>query len=100
MIDRIAYAFTPSRWKGRSLVIVSVGFVVVAALTIVQRALVADGAIGWTITAIHAAVVIVVVPLLIGRTVREWRARSADRSAGVGHRVARGGDGGAAPSGQ
>jgi Na+/melibiose symporter-like transporter len=76
-VERVAHAFTPSEWSGRSFAVVSVVFVVVAATTVVQRALVADGAVGWTITAIHAVIVAIVVPLLIGRAVRERRAAQA-----------------------
>lgn len=72
-IDRIAHAFNPAEWKKRSLVIVSVIFVLVAALTVVQRALVADSATGWTITAIHALIVVIAVPLLLRRSWRDWR---------------------------
>ena len=73
-IDRIAHAFSPVEWKGRSLVIAIVVFVTVASLTVVQRALLADSATGWVVTSIHGAIVVVVVPLLTIRTVREWRA--------------------------
>jgi hypothetical protein len=73
-IDRIAHAFSPVEWKGRSLAIAIVVFVAVATLTVVQRALLADGAMGWVITSIHGAIVVVVVPALTIRTVRDWRA--------------------------
>ena len=73
-IDRIAKAFDPSSWKRSSLVVVSVVFAVVAALTVVQRALVADSTVGWVITAINGAIVVVGVPLLIRRGWRDWEA--------------------------
>jgi hypothetical protein len=73
-IDRIAHAFTPAAWKGRSLVVVIVVFVTVATMTVVQRALLADSTVGWVITAIHGAIVAVVVPLLTFRAIRDWRA--------------------------
>ncbi len=76
-IDRIAHAFNPVEWKGRSLAIAIVVFVLVASLTVVQRALLADSAMGWVFTAVHAAIVLAVVPLLTIRTVREWRAARA-----------------------
>jgi hypothetical protein len=71
-IDRIAHAFSPVGWSRRWLSVVSFVFVAVATLTVVQRALVADSAIGWIVTAIHGAIVLVVVPLLLRRTWREW----------------------------
>lgn len=73
-IDRIAHAFSPARWEGRWLAVAIVVFVAVASLTVVQRALLADSAMGWVFTAVHGAIVAVVVPLLTIRTVREWRA--------------------------
>jgi len=73
-IDRIAHAFTPAEWKGRSLAVAIVALVMVAALTVVQRALLADSAMGWVITAIHGTIVIVAVPALSMRAVRDWRA--------------------------
>lgn len=82
-IDRIAHAFTPAEWKGRSLAVAIVVFVAVAALTVVQRALLADGAMGWVITAIHGAIVAVVVPLLTIRAVRDWRAAQGSQPRGV-----------------
>lgn len=75
MLDRIAHAFSPAEWSGRWLVVGIVVFAAVAAITVVQRALLADGPVGWTITVVHGLVVIVVVPLLSLRTVRQWRAR-------------------------
>ncbi|MEQ8840737.1 MAG: hypothetical protein RIB98_07125 [Acidimicrobiales bacterium] len=73
-LDRIAHAFNPAEWRGRSLVIAIVVFVFVAVVTVVQRALVSDSTMAWVITGIHGALVAVVVPLLVRRTVREWRA--------------------------
>jgi len=77
-IDRIAHAFTPAEWKGRSLAIAIVVFVIVATITVVQRALLADSATGWVITAIHGAIVVAAVPALSFRAVRDWRAAQAD----------------------
>ena len=82
-IDRLARAFTPAEWSGRALVGAIVLFAVVGAITVVQRALVAKGAVGWTITGVHAAIVIVVVPLLSRRAIREWRAAQDQPSMGV-----------------
>ena len=76
-VERIAHAFSPAEWTGRSLVLGSVVFAVVAAVTVVQRALVADSAVGWTITTIHALIAVVAVPVLVLRTAREWRAAQA-----------------------
>ena len=75
MLDRIAHAFSPAEWTGRWLVVGIVAFALVAVITVVQRALLADGPVGWAITAVHALVVVVVVPLLTVRTVRQWKAR-------------------------
>lgn len=71
-IDRLAHAFTPAEWKRRSLVIASVVFVIVAALTVVQRALVADSTTGWVITGVHGAIVAIGVPSLIRYAWRDW----------------------------
>ena len=71
-VDRIAHAFSPAEWKRSWLVIVSVVFAVVAGLTVLQRALVANSATGWAITAIHGAIVVLGVPLLLRHTWREW----------------------------
>jgi hypothetical protein len=73
-IDRLAHAFDPARWTRRWLVIGIVVFAGVAVLTVVQRALIAEGTAGWVVTAVHGAVVVLVVPALVFRTVREWRA--------------------------
>ena len=82
-IDRIAHAFSPAEWKGRSLAAVIVLFAVVAALSVLQRALLADSVMGWVITGIHGAIVVVVVPLLTRRAVREWRAAQPVQASGV-----------------
>ena len=73
-IDRLAHAFDPSGWNKRNLIIASVAFPLVLAVTVLQRALVSDNAGEWTITAIHAAICVVIVPLLLRYTWREWRA--------------------------
>lgn len=80
-VARIAHAFNPSEWSGRSLVVAIVVFAFVGAVTVVQRALVADDTVGWAITAVHGAVVSVGVPVLSMRAVRDWRA--AQPSMGV-----------------
>lgn len=72
-MERLAHAFTPAEWRGRSLAVVSAVFVFVAVMTVVQRALVSDSAAAWTFTAVHGLVVVIVVPVLIRRAVREWR---------------------------
>jgi hypothetical protein len=76
-IERIAHAFSPAEWSGRWLAVSIVVFAVVATTTVVQRALLAEGTMGWIITATHGTIVAVVVPALAIRTVREWRARQA-----------------------
>ncbi|MEM7142674.1 MAG: hypothetical protein AAF548_16750 [Actinomycetota bacterium] len=73
-VDRIAHAMTPAEWKRSSLIVVSVIFASVAAMTVVQRALIANDLTGWIITGIHAVVVLVAVPLLIRYAWREWAA--------------------------
>ena len=82
-IDRIAHAFSPVEWKWRSLVVAIVVFATVAAITIVQRALFADSVMGWVFTAVHGAIVVVGVPALSIRAVRDWRAARADQPRGV-----------------
>ncbi|MEZ5243745.1 MAG: hypothetical protein R2707_01510 [Acidimicrobiales bacterium] len=82
-IDRIAHAFSPAEWKGRSLVIAIAVFATVAAVTVVQRALFADSTMGWIFTAVHGAIVVVGVPVLSVRAVRDWRAAQADQPSGV-----------------
>jgi hypothetical protein len=79
-IERLAHAFTPAEWSGPALVIGIVVFAAVLVLTVVQRALVVDSAVGWAFTTIHGAIVVVIVPLLSVRTVREWRALRADQA--------------------
>ncbi|MDW3217842.1 MAG: hypothetical protein R8F63_04450 [Acidimicrobiales bacterium] len=71
-IERLAHAFDPSSWKRRSLLVVSVVFALVATLTVVQRALVADSTTGWIITAVHGVIVVIAVPLLVRHAWREW----------------------------
>lgn len=74
-IERIAHAFSPAEWSGRWLAAGIVVFAGVAVITVIQRALLADSAVGWMFTAVHALIVVVVVPVLSMRTVRQWRAR-------------------------
>lgn len=76
VLDWLAHAFDPSRWRRSSLVIASAVFVLVAIVTVVQRILVADSAVGWAITVVHATVVVVAVPALIRHA---WRSRRAAR---------------------
>jgi hypothetical protein len=77
VLERVAHALDPAGWKGPSVAVGLVVFAGVLALTVVQRALVADSTTAWILTALHGAVVVVVVPALSWRTVREWRARRA-----------------------
>ena len=77
LIDRIAHAFSPAEWSGRWLAAVIVVFAAVAVMTVVQRALITDGAMGWIITSIHGLIVVVVVPVLTVKTIREWRTAQA-----------------------
>lgn len=79
-IDRIAHAFNPAEWKGRSLAGAIVVFAAVAALTVVQRALVADSPTGWAITVVHGLIVVLAVPALTTKAVRDWRAAQPDQS--------------------
>lgn len=76
-VERIAHAFDPSSWKRSSLVVVSVLFALIAGLTVLQRALIADSTTGWVITGIHAAIVVVAVPVLVRYAWREWAAANA-----------------------
>ncbi|MEM8707093.1 MAG: hypothetical protein AAGE98_11600 [Actinomycetota bacterium] len=73
-IDRLAHAFDPSGWKKRNLLIASVLFPVVLAVTVLQRALVSDNTAEWTITGVHAAICVVIVPMLLRHAWREWNA--------------------------
>lgn len=82
-IDRIAHAFSPVEWKWRSLVVAIAVFAAVAAVTVVQRALFADSVMGWVFTAAHGAIVLVGVPALSIRAVREWRTARRDQPSGV-----------------
>ena len=72
-LERLAHALTPWEWSGRALAAGIVALVVFGVLIVVQRALVADSAVGWVITALHALVVAIAVPLLAMRAVRRWR---------------------------
>lgn len=76
-VERIAHAFDPSSWKRSSLVVVSVLFALIAGLSVVQRALVADSTTGWVITAVHGVIVVVAVPALIRYAWREWATANA-----------------------
>ena len=79
-INRLAHAFDPSGWKKRNLVLVSVAFPSVLAMTVLQRALVADSTAAWAITAIHGLICVVLVPLLLRSTWRNWRASNPQQS--------------------
>ena len=78
-IAQIAHAFDPSSWKKRSLVIASVTLPFVLGVTVLQRAIVADSTAEWIITALHGAVVAVVVPVLLRIAWRDWNAAQAER---------------------
>jgi hypothetical protein len=80
-MERLAHALTPWEWRGRTLALLIVVFAVVAAVTVVQRALVAEGAVGWTFVGVHTAVATLAVGGLSIRAVRRWRRL---RSAGLG----------------
>lgn len=77
-IERIAHAFDPSGWKRRSLVVASVLLPLVLTITVVQRAIVADAAAEWVLVGLHGMAVVVLVPLLLRRTWREWRKAQAE----------------------
>ncbi|MEM9467274.1 MAG: hypothetical protein AAGA90_18010 [Actinomycetota bacterium] len=77
-IGRIAHAFDPSGWRKRSLVVASIVLPIVLGVTVVQRAIVADSTTEWVITALHAAAVVVIVPVLLRIAWRDWRAAQAE----------------------
>lgn len=79
-ISRIAHAFDPSAWKKRSLVIASVALPFVLAITVVQRAIVADSTTEWTVTALHGSAAAVVVPILLRIAWRDWNAAQPDQA--------------------
>jgi hypothetical protein len=79
-IDRLAHAFDPSGWKKRNLMLASVAFPSVLAVTVLQRALVADSTAAWAITAIHGLICVVLVPQLLRSTWRSWRASNPQQS--------------------
>ncbi len=79
-IDRLAHAFDPSGWKKRNLMLASVAFPSVLAVTVLQRALVADSTAAWAITAIHGLICVVLVPRLLRSTWRSWRASNPQQS--------------------
>ena len=79
-IDRLAHAFDPSGWKKRNLMLASVAFPSVLAVTVLQRALVADSTAAWAITAIHGLICVVLVLLLLRSTWRSWRASNPQQS--------------------
>ena len=72
-LEQLAHALTPWEWSGRALAAGIVALAAFGVLIVVQRALVADSTLGWVITAVHALVVILAVPLLAVRAVRRWR---------------------------
>lgn len=78
-IDRLAHAFDPSGWKKRNLVLASVAFPSVLAVTVLQRALVAESSAAWAITAVHGLICVVLVPLLFRSTWRNWRAANPEQ---------------------
>jgi hypothetical protein len=73
-INRVAHAFNPAEWRGRSLAIAIVVFAVVLSVTVIQRALVADTTSEWVLTVIHGMIVAAIIPLLALRAVSDWRA--------------------------
>lgn len=73
-IGRIAHAFDPSGWKRRSLVIASVVLPFVLAITVLQRAIVADSGAEWLLVGLHGVAVAVIVPLLLRIAWRDWNA--------------------------
>jgi hypothetical protein len=78
-IDRLAHAFDPSGWKKRNLVLASVAFPSVLAVTVLQRALVADSSAAWAITTVHGLICVVLVPLLLRSTWRSWRVANPEQ---------------------
>ena len=72
-IDRLAHAFTPAEWKGRNLAMGILLLAGVLTVTVIQRALVADTTTEWLITGVHALIVVILVPVLSVKTLREWR---------------------------
>ncbi len=92
-IERIAHAFSPAEWSGRWLAVAIIVFAVVATTTVVQRALLAEGTMGWIITAIHGTIVAVVVPAPHDPNSAGVASPSGvKRTAVEGHRIARGGN--------
>ena len=79
-IERLAHAFDPVQWSRRSLVVASVALPIVLGTTVVQRAIVADSAAEWVITAVHGVLVAIAVPLLLRRV---WRERDGQAPMGV-----------------
>lgn len=82
--ERLAHALTPWEWRGRNLALLIVVFAVVAAVTVVQRALLAEGAAGWVWVGAHGAIAVLVVTALSRRAVRNWRAVQAERAGQAG----------------
>ena len=78
-IGRIAHAFDPSGWQKRSLVVASVLLPIVLAVTVLQRAIVADSGVEWTLVVLHGAAVVVIVPLLLRVAWRDWHLHNAAR---------------------
>lgn len=80
-IARLAHAFDPSGWKRPSLMIASVLLPVVLAMTVLQRAIVADSTVEWVLVGLHGTAVVAIVPILLRLAWRDWHAaRSADQS--------------------
>ena len=78
-IDRLAHAFDPSGWKKRNLVLASVAFPSVLAVTVLQRVLVAESSAAWAITAVHGLICVVLVLLLLRSTWRSWRVANPEQ---------------------
>ena len=81
-IDRVAHALTPAEWSGPSLAAGIVVLAAVLAVTVLQRALVAESTTEWAITAVHGLIVAAIVPVLSIRTVRQWRDRRPENRPG------------------
>ncbi|MCU0273556.1 MAG: hypothetical protein MUE34_10005 [Acidimicrobiales bacterium] len=82
--ERLAHALTPWEWRGRNLALLIVVFAAVAAVTVVQRALLAEGAAGWVWVGAHGAIAVLVVTALSRRAVHNWRAVQAERTGNAG----------------
>lgn len=71
--ERVAHAFVPWEWRGRNLAVLIVVVAVVAAVTTVQRFILAEGAAGYVWAVGHGIAAAVVVVLLSTRAVARWK---------------------------